>query len=300
MLCLQTAVVRQKAELNSTCLVRINCSGDTTVEQLFVCVMPRYINNRRTFDWVQGVLLRALLAGHWILLDEINLLPPHVLEALMPLLDGSAAKNGFSVPGQSGLPPVSLKNIRIFATMNPAAEGGGRSSLSRSFKNLFTVVQLGGQEHKELLDISMKLFKNLLDSKILLPSHVEQLFQVYTKVEELVDRGQVQGASRKQKFNLRDLAAIKDVIEGNVRTQISHYQLMTACDNDQAEQPDFDSAPVVTLVMREALQLVFKHRFESKEAQGQIQEAIDAIVAPPQIAKDQEAASIDADRKSVV
>jgi midasin len=35
----------------------------------------------------QGVLVQALRQGHWIILDELNLAPSEVLEALNRLLD---------------------------------------------------------------------------------------------------------------------------------------------------------------------------------------------------------------------
>lgn len=49
--------------------------------------MPRMECGIRKFSWQDGKMLRALRAGHWLLLDELNLAPPEVLDGLMPLLD---------------------------------------------------------------------------------------------------------------------------------------------------------------------------------------------------------------------
>lgn len=38
-------------------------------------------------EFVEGVLLKAVKAGDWIILDELNLAPIEVLEALNRLLD---------------------------------------------------------------------------------------------------------------------------------------------------------------------------------------------------------------------
>ncbi len=39
------------------------------------------------FEWMDGVLLRAMEAGHWVLLDNANLCSPTVLDRLNPLLE---------------------------------------------------------------------------------------------------------------------------------------------------------------------------------------------------------------------
>ena len=36
---------------------------------------------------MDGILVRALRLGHWVILDELNLAPSEVLEALNRLLD---------------------------------------------------------------------------------------------------------------------------------------------------------------------------------------------------------------------
>ena len=46
------------------------------------------------FAFVEGELVRALREGHWLLLDEVNLAPPEVLERLAPSsADDRAAHN---------------------------------------------------------------------------------------------------------------------------------------------------------------------------------------------------------------
>lgn len=47
-------------------------------------------------------------------------------------------------------------------------------------------------------------------------------------------------------------------IEGNIGTQISHYKLVMACGDEQMDS-EFDCQPIITLVMRKSLELVFKH-----------------------------------------
>lgn len=71
---------------------RINLSASTTLQQLLGGVMPRIdpATGARVFSWQDGKLLAALRSGRWLLLDEINLAPPEVLDGLAPLLDRCA------------------------------------------------------------------------------------------------------------------------------------------------------------------------------------------------------------------
>ncbi len=49
--------------------------------------MPRMQGGARVFSWQDGKLLRALREGSWLLLDELNLAPPEVLDGLASLFD---------------------------------------------------------------------------------------------------------------------------------------------------------------------------------------------------------------------
>ena len=283
----KTAVITQVARFLGTDLERINCSSDTSVEQLYGSVMPMYVNNRRVFEWRDGKLLKALKSQKWILLDEVNLLPAQVLESLVPLLNGSAEADGFTVPGKLDSEPIAVRGTRIFATMNPAAEGGGRAKLSRSIKNTFTTVQIEGYDDDDLQQILKKQFEGLKRKKLVGEEDLRHVFDVYKKVEQSVEKGEIQGANRKHRLNLRDLKSVHDIVAGNIETQISHHRLM-ACDDDAEEsEQDFDKKPVVTSVIRKALQLVFKHRFDNRSAEEQIQHTIDGVVKPPQMELEQ-------------
>ena len=285
----KTAVVIQVAHQMKTDLERINCSRDTTIEQLFGSVVPVYNNNSRTFEWRNGKLLAALMHKKWILLDEINLLRPEVLESLIPLLNGSAIENGFAIPGQAGSERMPVKGIRLFATMNPAIEGGGRVKLARSFKNLFTNVFCESQSDEELSKILDAIFSMMTAKErqtLVGKDIVRQIFSVYREVTKLIESGTLKGTYRKHKFNLRDLVAVRDIMLGNVEAQIAHYEVKWR-EHDGMGQSEFDRPAIVNLVLRSALELVFKHRFESQEAQDQVQSIIDRIVVPPCIDTDE-------------
>ena len=274
------------AGLLETGVERINCSSDTTTEQLFGSVVPQYKDSRRTFEWMDGKLVEAIKKGRWILLDEINLLSPQVLESLVPLLNGSVIEHGMVIPGQSGAKKLAVNDVYIFATMNPAAEGGGRTKLSRSIRNLFTTVELHPQGNDELSEILQKLFRDHINRDVVNEDSVHQLFAVFLKVQSLVEMGEIKGASRRQRFNLRDLVAVRDIVASNVNDQLSHYKIV-ATSSSREELSKGDKASVINSVLRNALQLVFKHRFEDQTAQACVQKAIDAIIKPPKLLADE-------------
>jgi midasin len=107
------------------------------------------------FAWRDGVLLQAIKAGHWVLLDELNLASQSVLEgkrqisrevSSITVLRLSAGLNAILdhratvyIPelNQSFACPASF---RVFACQNPTAQGGGRKGLPKSFLNRFTQV----------------------------------------------------------------------------------------------------------------------------------------------------------------
>jgi midasin len=78
-------------------------------------------------------LVQALRKGHWIVLDELNLAPSDVLEALNRLLDDN--RELFIPETQETVKPHP--DFLLFATQNPPGLYGGRKVLSRAFRNRF-------------------------------------------------------------------------------------------------------------------------------------------------------------------
>ncbi len=70
--------------------MRINLSEQTDMMDLLGSDLPVEGGTGGEFAWTDGVLLRALKAGDWVLLDELNLAPQSVLEGLNSLLDHRA------------------------------------------------------------------------------------------------------------------------------------------------------------------------------------------------------------------
>lgn len=97
-----------------------------------------------------GPLLAAIKAGHWVLLDELNLAGQSVLEGLNAVLDHRAE---VFIPelGQTFQCPPSF---HLFAAQNPLQEGGGRKGLPKSFLNRFSRVHIQLLLSQDLLFIA--------------------------------------------------------------------------------------------------------------------------------------------------
>ncbi|XP_065288386.1 midasin isoform X3 [Dermacentor albipictus] len=98
----------------------------------------RHAENKLTFAFVEGALVRALKEGSWVLLDEINLAEGEALESLAPVLDGSSLVL-FERGDQE--PLKRHPEFRLFACMNPATDVG-KKDLPAGIRSRFTEVYL--------------------------------------------------------------------------------------------------------------------------------------------------------------
>lgn len=87
--------------------------------------------------------------GEWIILDELNLAPSEVLEALNRLLDD----NRQLFITETGVTVTAHPRFMLFATQNPPGLYGGRKLLSRAFRNRFVELHFDEIPTKELEDI---------------------------------------------------------------------------------------------------------------------------------------------------
>ncbi|CAF1151526.1 unnamed protein product, partial [Rotaria sordida] len=228
----KTQVVTQVCQLLNKECERINLSSNTSLDQLIGCIIPRFINGIRTFQWQEGRVLSAIKTQKWILFDELNLAAPEVLEGLTPLFYRGVTE--FLVPNTGE--KVPLKNILLFATMNPSTIGGGRSKLPRSISNLFTIVQLDDYSEEELRIILNKIFnQELNEDKTITMSQIELLFDMHTSLKLLVREGTLGRTGGPYELNLRDLTKFRDIFRGSIKSQLFHYQYINTTDDEDKD-----------------------------------------------------------------
>ncbi|XP_025949160.1 midasin [Dromaius novaehollandiae] len=193
----KTSLVAALAKASGNYLVRINLSEQTDVTDLFGTDLPVEGGKGGEFAWRDGPLLAALKAGHWIVLDELNLASQSVLEGLNACFDHRAE---IYVPELGMNFHVQHKKTKIFGCQNPYRQGGGRKGLPKSFLNRFTQVYVDLLSAADMEFIGNTLFpaidKSIIAKMVAFNNKIDKEVMVEKKW------GQKGGP---WEFNLRDL-----------------------------------------------------------------------------------------------
>uniref|UniRef100_A0A8C2VSB7 Midasin n=1 Tax=Chinchilla lanigera TaxID=34839 RepID=A0A8C2VSB7_CHILA len=193
----KTSLVGALAKASGNTLVRINLSEQTDITDLFGADLPVEGGKGGEFAWRDGPLLAALKAGHWVVLDELNLASQSVLEGLNACFDH---RGEIYVPELGMSFQVQHEKTKIFGCQNPFRQGGGRKGLPRSFLNRFTQVFVDPLTVVDMEFISSTLFpaidKNTVKKMVAFNNQIDHEVTVEKKW------GQKGGP---WEFNLRDL-----------------------------------------------------------------------------------------------
>ncbi|KAL1966096.1 hypothetical protein VTN77DRAFT_4844 [Rasamsonia byssochlamydoides] len=167
----KTSMVEYLAKISGNKFVRINNHDHTDLQEY----LGSYVStDDGTLRYQEGILVEALRHGYWIVLDELNLAPSDVLEALNRLLDDN--RELFLPETQEVIHPHP--NFMLFATQNPAGLYGGRKVLSRAFRNRFLELHFDDIPEDELEFI-------LKERSQIAPSFCTRIVSVYKKLSLL-------------------------------------------------------------------------------------------------------------------
>ncbi|KAK1434225.1 hypothetical protein QVD17_11144 [Tagetes erecta] len=148
----KTSLVQYLAAITNHEFVRINNHEHTDIQEY----LGSYITDATgKLVFQEGVLVKAVRHGYWIVLDELNLAPSDVLEALNRLLDDNRE---LYVPELCETIHAH-KDFMLFATQNPPTFYGGRKMLSRAFRNRFVEIHVDEIPQNELITILEKRCK---------------------------------------------------------------------------------------------------------------------------------------------
>ena len=145
----KTSTVQYLANVTENKVIRINNHMHTDIQEYIGSYVPSTNDQDGKLVFQEGILVEAVRNGYWVILDELNLAPSEVLEALNRLLDDNRELHIVETQKTIKAHP----NFRIFATQNPTEGYGGRKELSEAFKNRFILLKVGDVPSDELLEI---------------------------------------------------------------------------------------------------------------------------------------------------
>lgn len=167
----KTSMIEYLAKVSGNKFVRINNHEHTDLQEY----LGSYVSSEDgSLRYQEGILVEALRYGYWIVLDELNLAPSDVLEAMNRLLDDN--RELFIPETQEVVHPHP--NFMLFATQNPAGLYGGRKVLSRAFRNRFLELHFDDIPESELEFI-------LKERSQIAPSFCTRIVAVYRKLSLL-------------------------------------------------------------------------------------------------------------------
>ncbi|KAI5634933.1 AAA domain (dynein-related subfamily) domain-containing protein [Phthorimaea operculella] len=139
----KTSLITYIAKASGNYCVRINNHEHTDLQE-YIGSYATDASGKLVFK--EGVLVEAMRKGYWIILDELNLAPSDVLEALNRVLDDNRE---LFIPETQQVIKAD-PNFMLFATQNPPGLYGGRKMLSRAFRNRFVELHFDEIPRKEL------------------------------------------------------------------------------------------------------------------------------------------------------
>ncbi|XP_012135538.2 midasin [Megachile rotundata] len=186
----KTSLITYLAKASGHTCVRINNHEHTDLQE-YVGTYVADAAGKLVFK--EGILVNAMRKGYWIILDELNLAPSDVLEALNRVLDDNRE---LFIPEIQQVVKAH-NNFMLFATQNPPGLYGGRKVLSRAFRNRFVELHFDEIPAKELQVILHKRCK-------MPETYCKQIISVMTELQ-IRRKSTATFAGKKGFITLRDL-----------------------------------------------------------------------------------------------
>lgn len=200
----KTSMIRYLASITGHKFMRINNHEHTDLQEY----LGTYVSDSSgKLVFQEGVLVEALRNGYWLVLDELNLAPTDVLEALNRLLDDN--RELFIPETQEVIKPHP--DFMLFATQNPPGLYGGRKVLSRAFRNRFLELHFD--------DIPQNELETILHLRCqIAPSYAKKIVDVYRELS--VQRQSTRLFEQKNSF-----ATLRDLFRWASREAVGYDQL---------------------------------------------------------------------------
>ena len=238
----KTTLVVSLARAIGKPITRINLSEQTDLTDLFGSDVPAEGEEAGHFTWCDAPFLRAMQAGDWVLLDEMNLASQSVLEGLNSCLDHRGEIYVSELDQMFRRHP----NFVLFAAQNPHHQGGGRKGLPASFVNRFTVVYADAFRVSDLSLICNRLFPKQPDQQ------VERLVEFITQLNEDIARlPRLCANGGPWELNLRDILRWLHLLEANRVPDPEHYLGMLITQRFRSEDDRAHAAKLFHRIFQE-------------------------------------------------
>lgn len=200
----KTSMIKYLADITGHTFVRINNHEHTDLQEY----LGTYVtDDTGKLSFKEGILVEALRKGYWIVLDELNLAPTDVLEALNRLLDDN--RELFIPETQEVVHPHP--DFMLFATQNPPGLYGGRKFLSRAFRNRFLELHFDDIPQDELEII-------LRERCQIAPTYAKKIVEVYRQLA--IERSANRLFEQKNSF-----ATLRDLFRWAMRDAVGYEEL---------------------------------------------------------------------------
>lgn len=273
----KTSSIEYLARRTGHHFVRINNHEHTDIQEYLGSYVSDPLTGKLVFN--DGLLVQALRGGHWIVLDELNLAPTDVLEALNRLLDDNRE---LVIPEtQEVVRPHP--HFMLFATQNPPGLYAGRKVLSRAFRNRFLEVhfedvpqaeletilcqrcQIAPSYGKRIVTVFHELQKRRQTGRVFESKHgfatLRDLFRWAGRdavgYQELADNGYMLLAERTRRAE--DKAVVKEVIESIMGVRIDE-DVMYNLNRPDVDMVSFLGHPIPTsskIIWTKAMQRLY-------------------------------------------
>ncbi|KAG5948870.1 hypothetical protein E4U53_006121 [Claviceps sorghi] len=238
----KTSMIEYLANFTGNKFVRINNHEHTDLQEY----LGTYVSGPDgKLRFQEGLLVQAMRQGHWIVLDELNLAPTDVLEALNRLLDDNRE---LLIPETQEIVRPH-ENFILFATQNPPGLYGGRKVLSRAFRNRFLELHFDDIPEDELEYILQQR------SRTTSPPDCRRIVTVYKELSRLRQTSRL--FEQKDSFaTLRDLFrwALR---EADTREDIAAHGFMLLAERVRVEEE--------RAAVKDVIEKVFKVKIDPRD-----------------------------------
>ncbi|KAM0285289.1 hypothetical protein ACHAQH_001478 [Verticillium albo-atrum] len=238
----KTSMIEYLANFTGNKFVRINNHEHTDLQE-YLGTYASDSNGKLRFQ--EGLLVQAMRQGHWIVLDELNLAPTDVLEALNRLLDDNRE---LLIPETQEIVRPH-ENFMLFSTQNPPGLYGGRKALSRAFRNRFLELHYDDIPEDELEYILQQRSRNTA------PSDCKRIVTVYKELSRLRQTSRM--------FEQKDsFATLRDLFRWTQRSAEDREQIAINGFMLLAERVRVDDERIA---VKEIIEKVFKVKIDPEQ-----------------------------------